>query len=353
MRRVWLASIVAAVALVAIPSSASAASVLVYGPSDGLESTVATDAGHAVTVADEATWASMTTAQFAALDAIVFGDDEPCSAFTTAEDNRTTWSPAVSEGIVVGSFDPSAHDDGAGPNQTEELVNNSINFAVAGTRGGTGLSVSCAFEFGTPGTVTLLDQFGTFQFDGESRDTITILAPSHPVIVGPPTLTESGLDNWGQSAHSGFTTFPASFEVIALGENGSTEPVLIAKDPPPPHGICRGQTATVTGTEQDDVLTGTDERDVIAALGGNDQVRSLGGNDLVCGAAGKDVLRGGKNKDKLLGQAGKDKLRGQGGKDRLLGKGGKDKLNGGTAKDVCNGGKKDDTAKQCEVEKSI
>ena len=118
-------------------------------------------------------------------------------------------------------------------------------------------------------------------------------------------------------------------------------------------GTCKGQTATETGTDGDDVLTGTDGPDVIAALGGNDQVTALGANDLVCGGAGRDSLRGGKNKDILIGQAGKDTLRGQAGKDRLLGKGGKDKLNGGTAKDVCKGGKKDDTAKKCEVEKSI
>ena len=122
---------------------------------------------------------------------------------------------------------------------------------------------------------------------------------------------------------------------------------------PPAAATCKGQQATHVGTEGADQITGTDDRDVIAALGGNDDVRALGANDLVCGGAGRDSLRGGKNRDKLLGQAGKDTLRGQGGKDRLLGKGGKDKLNGGTGKDVCKGGKKDDTAKKCEVEKSI
>jgi hypothetical protein len=138
-----------------------------------------------------------------------------------------------------------------------------------------------------------------------------------------------------------------------------------------PPGTCKGQQATITGTEQDDVLTGTEERDVIAALGGNDEVSGLGGEDLICGDAGddtvdsgnekdkvfgldgRDTLRGGRARDKLVGNAAKDTLRGQGGKDTLLGKGGKDKLNGGTAKDICKGGKKDDTAKKCEVEKSI
>jgi Ca2+-binding RTX toxin-like protein len=352
MRRISLAGVVTAVALIAVPSGASAANVLIYGPSDSSELTrdAATAAGHTASVASESTWAGLTTSDFSGYDAIVFGLDTSCESegLETAVASRGAWSPAVTGGIVASSFDN--HEDNGGPNQVSELIRNEINFAVAGR--GTGLAAMCAYQFSEE-TVTLLDRFGTFTVDGEPRDDIAILDSSHPVIAGPPTLTNSGLSDWSNSTHSGYTSFPASFEVVALGEDGpSAEPVLIAKDPPPP-GSCKGQEATITGTEQDDVLTGTDGRDVIAALGGNDQVTSLGGNDLVCGAAGKDVLRGGKNKDKLLGQAGKDKLRGQGGKDRLLGKGGKDKLNGGTSKDVCTGGKKDDTAKQCEVEKSI
>ena len=120
-----------------------------------------------------------------------------------------------------------------------------------------------------------------------------------------------------------------------------------------PAATCKGQPATIVGTDGDNDITGTDGPDVIAALGGNDEVRSLGANDLVCGGAGRDSLRGGSGKDTLLGQSGKDTLRGQAGKDKLLGKGGRDALNGGTAKDICKGGKKDDTAKKCEVEKSI
>jgi Ca2+-binding RTX toxin-like protein len=102
-----------------------------------------------------------------------------------------------------------------------------------------------------------------------------------------------------------------------------------------PAATCKGEDATIGGTSGNDNLVGTSGDDVIAARGGKDTVRGLGGKDLVCGGAGKDTLRGGSGKDKLLGQGGKDKLVGGGGKD------------------VCKGGKKDDTAKKCEVEKSI
>jgi len=116
---------------------------------------------------------------------------------------------------------------------------------------------------------------------------------------------------------------------------------------------CDGRPPTIAGTAGDDELNGTEGDDVILGLGGNDRISGLGGSDAVCGGDGRDALRGGLGKDKLVGQGGTDKLVGQGGKDKLLGKGGKDKLNGGTGKDVCKGGKKDDTAKKCEVEKSI
>jgi Ca2+-binding RTX toxin-like protein len=98
---------------------------------------------------------------------------------------------------------------------------------------------------------------------------------------------------------------------------------------------CRGQKATIAGTNGPDNIVGTSARDVIAALAGNDNASGLGGNDLICGGSGKDKLKGGAGRDKLLGQKGKDRLK------------------GGGAKDICKGGKGNDSAAKCEVEKSI
>jgi hypothetical protein len=98
---------------------------------------------------------------------------------------------------------------------------------------------------------------------------------------------------------------------------------------------CKGNRATIIGTDGNDVRTGTSGRDVMVGLGGNDRLSGLAGKDLICGNAGKDKLLGGKGKDTLLGQKGKDKLKGGGGKD------------------ICKGGKGNDTASKCEVEKSI
>jgi RTX calcium-binding nonapeptide repeat (4 copies) len=89
--------------------------------------------------------------------------------------------------------------------------------------------------------------------------------------------------------------------------------------------FCKGQPATIVGTNGNDVRSGTPGKDVIAGLGGSDRLSGLAGNDVICGGAGKDTLKGGKGKDKLYGQKGKDTLKGGPGVDVLKGGAGKDK----------------------------
>ena len=95
--------------------------------------------------------------------------------------------------------------------------------------------------------------------------------------------------------------------------------------PGPPPGTCNDRPATITGTDDSELLEGTSGPDVIAALGGNDIVKGGPGKDIICGGAGSDELRGESGKDRLLGDRGKDKLKGGGGRDTCDGGGGKDK----------------------------
>jgi Ca2+-binding RTX toxin-like protein len=88
---------------------------------------------------------------------------------------------------------------------------------------------------------------------------------------------------------------------------------------------CKGQPATIVGTNGSDVRKGMPGKDVVVGLGGNDKLSGLAGNDLICGGAGKDTLNGGKGNDKLYGQKGKDTLKGGPGKDQLNGGAGNDK----------------------------
>ena len=328
------------------PASANPGSILMYGPSiDGgtpNEQTVAVAQGHTVTVVTDTEWAAMTTAQFAAYDALVIGDDG-CNGDETELDaalaNRTTWSPAVTGHITLNTFDPFAHTD---EDQHDELVGNSINFAASDPRG-TGLyfSLGCWFQGdGDSLPLTLMDQFGTFTIDDVGGDEVTILQPGHPVMSG---LTSGGLSDWSNSVHEHFLSFPSSFQALAE-ETEAVDPaqaVALAFTAPPP--ICRGQPATMFGGPTDDVLTGTPGKDVIAGLEGNDQIQGAGGKDLICGGLGNDRLKGGARNDTLLGQGGKDRLRGAGGNDTLKGGKGRDRCNGGPGTDKGN----------CEVERSM
>jgi Ca2+-binding RTX toxin-like protein len=69
---------------------------------------------------------------------------------------------------------------------------------------------------------------------------------------------------------------------------------------------CFGQSATITGTDSDDVLIGTSSDDVIAALGGNDHVTGLEGDDLLCGGDGDDAIFGDPGDDSIHGDGGDD-----------------------------------------------
>lgn len=108
---------------------------------------------------------------------------------------------------------------------------------------------------------------------------------------------------------------------------------------------CDGVSATIVGTEGDDVLVGTNQSDIIAGLGGNDQITGGNGNDIICGDSGDDELEGGNGEDRVLGGAGNDVVAGDNGKDQLRGGSGVDTVDGGRGKDACNGG---ETTTSCE-----
>ena len=82
---------------------------------------------------------------------------------------------------------------------------------------------------------------------------------------------------------------------------------------------CRGERATIVGTDRAETLRGTAGRDVVVARGGSDTIRALGGDDLVCGGGGGDRLFGGDGFDRLNGEAGADRLEGGAGDDALNG----------------------------------
>jgi Ca2+-binding RTX toxin-like protein len=106
---------------------------------------------------------------------------------------------------------------------------------------------------------------------------------------------------------------------------------------------CAGGSATIVGTNNDDVLQGTEGRDVIVGLGGNDQIFGKGGNDFLCGEG-----------DNAPGSPGNDRLNGGDGDDELYGDdqggNGNDRLDGGPENDFGDGGPNFDTCVNVETE---
>jgi len=109
-------------------SAAATFKVLSYGPTSG--GLADQTPGIEVTVWDEATWTSKSTADFAAFDAIVFGDQPICfddpTIWDTAVTNRQVWSAAVSGNVIINGTDPDFHFKSL-------FVHQSVQFAAADT----------------------------------------------------------------------------------------------------------------------------------------------------------------------------------------------------------------------------
>ncbi len=69
---------------------------------------------------------------------------------------------------------------------------------------------------------------------------------------------------------------------------------------------CRGEVATIVGTDTGERLSGGRGKDVIAALGGNDRIDGKSGNDTICGGPGNDGIKAGAGKNRIDGGAGRD-----------------------------------------------
>jgi Ca2+-binding RTX toxin-like protein len=101
---------------------------------------------------------------------------------------------------------------------------------------------------------------------------------------------------------------------------------------------CRGLTATIVGTAQNNVINGTDGADVIVALAGADTVYGKGGDDTICGGDGPDLIDGGDGRDWIDGGASPDDLYGGNGDDFIDGGLHNDSIRGDSGRDTCVSG---------------
>jgi len=227
-------------------TAAHAANLVAYGPSIGSEDTYVTDAGHTITLWDDATWQSATAGDFAAFDAILVGESS-CGDPTAPTEfwaNAPLWGPLVTGNVLMHGHDDHNDDE----NNYDGLIVNCAEFASAGNGLGLCISIQCmssdrvaAPEGGFAGTFTI-PGMGDFEVDGEDGDGIVIIAPEHPAMAG---LTDADLDCWSNSVHQHIQSFPENFDVLAVdngafceedapseaegGGGGVTGPVIIAR----------------------------------------------------------------------------------------------------------------------------
>jgi Ca2+-binding RTX toxin-like protein len=115
---------------------------------------------------------------------------------------------------------------------------------------------------------------------------------------------------------------------------------------------CKGERATIVGTNGADVLRGTKRADVIIGRGGNDQIDGRGSKDLICAGNDPDFVDGGEASDRIYGEGADDILLGDEASDKLFGNNGDDAMDGQDGKrDLCSGASGDDLAADRGCEK--
>lgn len=250
------------IALLGVPASpAFAKNLLVYGPSlyDRIsivtEKTLAEAAGHTVTVVDTATWSSMSTADFQAYDAIVFGEFREewwwrGDTMAAANANKEVWSAAVTGPIVMHSVHALYSVEPGG----YRLVANAINYAASGP--GTGLYVdeSESMEWGEVPYLSAIGSFSVHGFHLPCGHSVHIVDPCHPVVNRVTDACENGLSNWYTcSTIATILGFPASLEQVAVvtDDPEGTQACIVATPAPAPPG---GDTTAPTTTA---ALSGT------------------------------------------------------------------------------------------------
>jgi hypothetical protein len=205
----------------------------VTGGSSSLEAVAAANLGYTVVVANDATWASMSAADFASYRAIVVGDPTCVygeSAVDGAINTGSVWGPELDGNIVIIGTDPVFHATQPGPTTEQEgaaaLIEKAMAFVlstpISADRTGAYLSLGCAHDplgGGSTGNVALLDYVGNGDFTVEETDchNDAHITAFHPALDG---LTDADLSDWGCSVHSIFTTWDSGmFEVLAIGDN--------------------------------------------------------------------------------------------------------------------------------------
>lgn len=197
--------------------------------------------GYTVTVSDSGgsapAWNSLSTAQFAGYQLLVFADPTCNSSnFAEAVGNESTWTPAITGNIFISGADPVFHEQYAGNNpDPAKLLYEGLAYAGALGAGTTGLylDLGCDYVFGGESQQILNGIEAGFTLGGGSANQIHIT--SSPAFLS--TLTDTDLSYMNYSAHAWFTAQPADFTTFALAIDAnppSGYPTMVYRNGAPP-----------------------------------------------------------------------------------------------------------------------
>ena len=208
----------------------------VSGGSSSLEAQGATNDGFAVTVVSDATWGSMTAADFAKYQVLIIGD--PTCGDTTdgaALANKSVWQGVVmSSGgnrVIIGT-DPTYHNgESTGGGHTAkgaELEQNGIAYAgaVAGATGAY-VDISCSSSSDGAPDYPFLDGLSTHNAPGAFQASVPPCEGNIAIVAqsGPTTgLHDADLSNWSCSVHQSFSAWPSDFTPLAIATDAPTQP---------------------------------------------------------------------------------------------------------------------------------
>ncbi|MFN0138249.1 MAG: LamG-like jellyroll fold domain-containing protein [Phycisphaerae bacterium] len=209
------------------------------------EATLAIECGYQVDIVNDATWLAMTTANFAKYNAIIIGDvntalPHPCTSpalsdWAGALANVPVWSNAVKgHRIFLMASDPIDHQlmnpDSSTYGAGRRIVKNAICWVASGSGTGLYLVTSTKYHFAPCTTIDILNNLGPFTMSNGSEELISVVNPTHPVVMTPDFVAESDLENWGQSTHGAFQTpLPLGFHKIARRTDNPL-PYIIVSD---------------------------------------------------------------------------------------------------------------------------
>lgn len=219
----------------------------VTGDCASLEAVQAQSLNLNVEIDDDAAWGAKIQAEFATYRAIVLGDPDCVGGtvpITAAQNNSTTWGPAITGPVALVGTDPEFHfinDAEPQKTTTAQLTQNAIALATSVPgKSGAYISLSCYYADAAANTlVPVLAPFGTFTVQGADLDTSTIVDTGNPLVNTPNALNNIGLSNWHTSTHEAFDSYPDNFSAVV---NTNTTPTAL------PY-IISGQTAGTTPTQ--------------------------------------------------------------------------------------------------------